>query len=254
MMKKLLSSMVLTTALSLGLTGCATTILFQETDGAIEPTGEAKKFAEDNVAGFVIQPDGKLIMVGENYVYVFNDSTNSQKLKKILATPEFLKLKEMSWYILDKVYDEHSLTYDPTNNRFDFTARFKFKPHSKQEAELLKKVGLYGNDDNKCCNVCKDGLTDEVFKCLQYDAYSDLNLSGTLYKHNESSKLLLKQAQPLSKKYNFTIYTYKNKIQINAGSLITRIALLPFTIVTDAVLFLPFNIAWALDGFSNPFD
>lgn len=253
MVKKLLSSMVLMTALSLGLTGCATTILFQETNGAIRSTEKAEKFAEDNVAGFVIQPDGKLMMVGENYVYVFNDNTDSQQLKKILETPEFLKLKEMSWSIYDDTYQNstaHSLKYNPTNNSFSLNARFKFKLHSKQEAELLNKLGFYS--EHTYGRFFEDGLSDDEFKNLQDVSRYNLNLNGTLYAHNESSQKLLKQVKPLSKKYNFTILTYKEKSSVHTGLMARRIALLPFAIAADVVL-LPVNLIWALDGFENPF-
>lgn len=87
---KALKSLAFTSllAISLGLTGCTVNLIKGTVEETKNPTTKIVK-EQDSVVGFVINQDGRLVMLGQRYVYVFDDNDKTDRLKKLLTTPNF---------------------------------------------------------------------------------------------------------------------------------------------------------------------
>lgn len=220
---------------SLSMTGCTMWLI----QGAVEETkNPPTKITQeqDSLVGFVINQDGQLVMLGQRYVYVFDNYESTDRLKKILTTPEFLTLK-YNWEVnggKGESYDERMrkiiYRYDGT---FEFSAFFWYQYSNTQELAVFQKAGLAQGRQIK-------GANGEWFEEIRY-------LHGKVYQHNTSTKALLKTAKPLSKPYSFAIdRQVADKAKLVGGALLLPLAL-PFAIVGD-ILILPVSLPITLNG------
>lgn len=235
-MKKLLIATTVAGAMSLGLTGCFTSTALQETKVLRSYTDYQQK-AQDSIVGFVIRKENnQLIMLGNQYVYVFDntDCKNCAKLKQILQSPQFLQLKNMSWttrahshYQIPAKYESNSVLLK-ADNKFAFEAVFSFIPQDEKEFKFLQQMGLL--------------LQDEHISNIGRQYRVPLYFSGQMYEHNDSTRQLLKNAKTLSKQYTFSLVTEEIKTSVRGGNLVKRALILPFAVVGD-ILFLPVSIS-----------
>ncbi|WLF83983.1 hypothetical protein [Moraxella sp. ZY210820] len=237
-MKKLLIATTITGAMCLSLTGCFTTVALLETK-VLHYNTDYQQQAQDSIVGFVIHKENnQLIMLGNKYVYVFNNceskDCHSDRLKQILQNPQFLQLKNMSWttrvpsqYRIPSKYESNSVLLK-ADNKFAFEAVFSFIPQDEKEFKFLQQMGLL--------------LQDEHISNIGRQYRPPLYLSGQMYEHNDSTRQLLKNAKPLSKQYTFSLLTQETKTSVRGGNLVKRILILPFAVVGD-ILFLPVQIS-----------
>lgn len=218
-------------AMNLGLAGCTTNLIKGTVSDLQNPPTKTVQ-EQDDLAGFVINPDDKLIMLGQRYVYVFDDNESVERLKQMLTNPEFLKLK-YHWEIANGMSDEerHKITYY-RDGSFNFSAMFWYKYDNAQELSEFQRAGLARHDDYN--------PTDNGFEIIP-------DFTGKVYQHNSSTKALLKTAKPLSKPYSFHIdRQISNKTKSIGQALLLPLAL-PFTIAGD-ILILPVSLPITLNG------
>lgn len=245
---KPLKSLALTAILSsiLTLTGCTHALI---TDIAQDiknpPTKDIKNpptktvKEQDSLAGFVINQDGQLVMLGQRYTYVFDDNDSTQRLKKMLTNPNFLKLK-YHWEIAggNGIGDEtrHKISYYH-DGTFNFSALFWYQYDNAQEFAEFQKAGFALHHNYS--------PTDNGAGRQHYEFFA--NFSGKVYQHNASTKALLQTAKPLSKPYQFGIdRQVTDKTKMLGGALLLPLAL-PFALVGD-ILFLPISLPITLNG------
>lgn len=235
-MKKLLVAGAVSVSLSLGLSGCLSSIALQETKVTRSYTDYQQK-EQDSIVGFVIhQETNQLIMLGNKYVYVFNNCKSkgctSDKLKQILQNPQFLQLKNMSWTTQLPSRDKYNAILLNADNTFEFNVVFSFTPQNEQEFNFYKQIKFL--------------LQDEATSGIGRQYYETLRLGGQMYEHNDSTRQLLKNAKPLSKSYTFGLFTQTTKTGVHQGNLVKRALILPFAVVGD-ILLLPLNIAFLVN-------
>lgn len=233
---KALKSLAFTSllAISLGLTGCTVNLIKGTVEETKNPTTKIVK-EQDSVVGFVINQDGRLVMLGQRYVYVFDDNDKTDRLKKLLSTPQFLKLK-YHWEITNGgAFDEkarHKISYS-RNNAFNFSAFFWYQYSTAEELAIFQKVGFAQSDSMENAN-------QEHFTIIP-------DFQGKVYQHNNSTKALLKTAKPLSKPYQFGIdRETTDRAKILGGALLFPLVL-PFAVVGD-ILILPISLPITLNG------
>ncbi|MDO4896194.1 MAG: hypothetical protein Q3971_02420 [Moraxella sp.] len=233
---KPLKSLALTAILSsiLALTGCTHALITGTAQDIKNPPTKTVK-EQDSLAGFVIHQDGRLVMLGQRYVYVFDDNDKTDRLKKLLTTPQFLKLK-YHWEITNGgAFDEkarHKISYS-RNNTFNFSAFFWYQYSTAEELAIFQKVGF-------AQSYSMEGANREQFTIIP-------DFTGKVYQHNASTKTLLKTAKPLSKPYQFGIdRQVPNRAKSFGQALLLPLAL-PFTLVGD-ILILPISLPITLEG------
>lgn len=241
--KKLLAMGSLAVLLSANLSGCMTVLTVDNMKDKTYYENTSKQCATENLAGFVINQDGKLIMLSQNYVYVFNDNDNTKKLKHILTTPEFLNLKQMSWTTVDRNGATQSIDKYDHNNSFSFNAKFDFMYKSEREFIFLSELGLH-NINTKLTSWDKK----------MYNGYGEIkshthfiHLGGTMYQHNNTTQELLKKSKHLSKPYTFSIICHNSEQVTKKASAIRKagsLLILPFAVVGDVLTF-PFSMTGA---------
>lgn len=232
---KTVKSFALTALLAgiLSLTGCTHALITDTVENIKNPPTKTVK-EQDSLAGFVINQDGQLVMLGQRYAYVFDDNESTQRLKKILTNPNFLKLK-YHWEIAggNGIGDEarHNISYS-RDGTFNFSALFWYQYDNAQEFAEFQKSGLARYDDYN--------PKDNGFEIIS-------DLTGKVYQHNASTKTLLKTAKPLSKPYQFGIdRQVPNRAKSFGQALLLPLAL-PFTLVGD-ILILPISLPITLEG------
>lgn len=229
MAKKL--AMTSLVAMSMGFGGCTVMAVGGTIEDLKDPPMKTVQ-EKDNVAGFVINDDGTLIMLSGRYVYVFDDNDKVARLKKMLTTPEFLKLS-YHWEIGGGTNYRHHISHGH-DGRFNFGAYFWYQYHNAQELQGFQKVGIASDHDDLA------GVNRQHYLFLG-------DFSGKVYQHNASSKALLAKVKPLSRPYDFIIDRQKpNKAKSIAQALFLPLAL-PFTIVGD-LLILPVSLPVTLNG------
>lgn len=232
---KPLKSLVLTAILAsiLALTGCTHALITATTQDIKNPPTKTKTVKEqDSLAGFVIHQDGQLVMLGQRYAYVFDNNEKTERLKKILTNPEFLKLK-YHWEISNGMSKDarHNISYS-RDGAFEFSAMFWYQYDNAQEFAEFQKAGFARYDDYN--------PKDNGFEIIP-------SFTGKVYQHNASTKALLQTAKPLSKPYQFGIdRQVADKTKMLGGSLLLPLAL-PFALVGD-ILFLPISLPVTLGG------
>lgn len=233
---KTVKSFALTALLAgiLSLTGCTHALITGTAQDIKNPPTKTVK-EQDSLAGFVINQDGQLVMLGQRYAYVFDDNESTQRLKKILTNPNFLKLK-YHWEITNGgAFDEkarHKISYS-RNNTFNFSAFFWYQYSTAEELAIFQKVGFAQSDSMENAN-------QEHFTIIP-------DFQGKVYQHNNSTKALLKTAKPLSKPYQFGIdRETTDRAKILGGALLFPLVL-PFAVVGD-ILILPISLPITLNG------
>ncbi|MDO4427017.1 MAG: hypothetical protein Q4B88_02700 [Moraxella sp.] len=116
-MKKLILTTLLTVFISTNMTGC---LLSHEVLSGTKPQTYQKFIYQykDSVASFVFdKQQNKLLMIGDNYVYVFDGNEQTERLKAILSNPK-LDTKRMTWNVwVDGIYNDvhhNSIKIDKT--------------------------------------------------------------------------------------------------------------------------------------------
>lgn len=216
--KKLLATGSLAVLLSANLSGCMTHTTLQDAKKAKNQT-IIQEYGSDSLIGFVVNKDGKLIMLGKNSVYVFDDNQDTKKLKQVLATPEFLTLKKMAWTTVAEG-QSNSISYNPKNQTFIFNAKFDFSYKDEKEYLLLKSLGFHNEEIGTRLNDNRN-LTHQI------------TLNGKVYQHNSSTQNLIKSSKPLSKSYDFKLIGSSKSNAKSFGTLL----LLPFAVVGDILTF-----------------
>lgn len=225
-------------AISLGLTGCTVNLIKGAVEETKNPTTKIVK-EQDSLVGFVINQDGQLVMLGQRYAYVFDDNESTQRLKKILTNPNFLKLK-YHWEIAggNGIGDEarHNISYS-RDGTFNFSTLFWYQYDNAQEFAEFQKAGFALHHNYS--------PTDNGAGRQHYEFFA--NFSGKVYQHNASTKTLLKTAKPLSKPYQFGIdRETTDRAKILGGALLFPLVL-PFAVVGD-ILILPISLPITLNG------
>lgn len=221
-MKKLMLGII--TALSLNLTGCLTNAVFD-----LDYYQAPKATNADTVSGFVInKDDGKLIMIGQNFVYVFDANDNVEQLKALLNSP---RVSNMQWKIASDIssasslsltgkYQDHALRVYEKDQIFTFSAHFEYDVQNAQDKATINAINAVVETPTFSVNETNNRVE------LKY-------LRGKVYRDNSPIVQKARQnAQALSKQYDFTLYTDADKISpIKA----TQFLLLPFAIVGDII-------------------
>lgn len=230
--KKLLTMGSLAVLLSANLSGCMTHTIISSAES--KQGYEFNIHSSDSLIGFVINQDGKLIMLGKNYVYVFDDNENTKKLKEILITPEFLTLKQMSWTTVSNGQAQQ-ISYYVKNQSFEFDVEFDFMYKNEREFVFLNELGFH-NIDTKSTSW-NEKLYNGYGEIKSFKHY--IGLSGKVYQHNTSTQALINNAKPLSKPYTFALLNSKPKRTLNSKSA-GMLLLLPFAVAGD-LLTLPIS-------------
>ena len=237
--KKLLAMGSLAVLLSANLSGCMTVLTVDNMKDKTYYENTSKQCATENLAGFVINQDGKLIMLSQNYVYVFDNNKTTEELKNILNTPKFLTLKQMSWTTVDRNRATQSIDKYDSDNRFSFYARFDFLPKNESEFLLLKKLGFLGE--------FAGDWNDTNYGSIEKPRKHEIFLQGTMYQHNNTTQELLKKSKHLSKPYTFSIICHSSEQVTKKASAIRKagsLLILPFAVVGDVLTF-PFSMIGA---------
>lgn len=216
------------TALTLSLSGC-----WALTDAVFDMDYEKtpKPMHTDTVSGFVInKTDDRLIMIGQRFVYVFHDDTEAKQLKALLQSP---KVSNMKWYISSSIssytykakYKNHALRiYDykeKQNPTFQFQAHFEYDIKNTQDKATIDTMNALLDKSSTKLTTNPTGNT------------ATLVFSGDVYKDNSAiTEQARKNAQALSKQYEFTLYNDKGEI---SPIKTTKLILLPFAIVGDII-------------------
>lgn len=221
----------------LGLNGCTVSMVGGVIEDLRDPPIKTVK-EQDSLVGFVINQNGQLVMLGQRYVYVFNNDKSSQQLKQILTTPEFLKLK-YHWEIEGgngfSEEQRHKIAYY-RDQTFNFSALFWYQFSTKQELKTFQKVGFATSvDEHNFCEYCNQQLFTRIN-----------NFQGKIYQHNASTQALLKTAKPLSKPYQFGIDRQKPNRAKSVGQALLLPLVLPFTLAGD-ILILPISLPVTID-------
>lgn len=244
-------------SLCFNLTGCMTAEVLKPDSTYTQYQFQA--IEQDSIIGFVMnKTDGKLIMLGKNHVYVFDDDRRTTRhLKAILTEPKFLTLKEMSWKT-QAAYrmPDNTILYNPNDGTFSFDAYFSFKLHSKEEAKTVIELGLLTQWDHIFLNyeTGRFEFTEEKYK--QYGHNLDIgrttwwhhdSFSGKVYDHNQDTLALIKNSKPLSKDFVFTLGADASEGRINKKVVAKKAVLLPFAVAGD-IISAPFALLF-LAGF-----
>lgn len=223
-MKKLILTALLTTFVSTGVTGC---LLSHEVLSSAKPQTHQKFIYQykDSVASFVFdKQQNKLLMIGDNYVYVFDDNEQTERLKAILNHPK-LDTKRMSWNVwVNGIYNDvhHNSIKIDENNQFWFGVKLSYEYQNDAEAEFFKSLNFNHSSE-----------TGLVWVNERDTQRTRMTLTGKMYQDQSAiTQRLRSDAKALSKRYQFMIGRMETERDFSGGA---KIALLPFALATDII-------------------
>lgn len=231
-MKKIhLVKLLLVGSLTFGLSGCFSHGLLNDKFGSVmQENEETYIIQQDNVQSFIVdKTNGRLMMVGEQYLYLFDETDNTNAIKGIL---QYSQLDPARLKVAGNNYDNISglaVKVKPESNQFIFSVKVEYHYRNDQERDYFAKHGFnISPTTNLAFLITNAGIPIEGGI-----------LTGTLYRKSAEAKALLaqssKQPQQMHQTFPITLYGVNTNKKVSASSLMGHMVLLPFTLTADII-------------------